>query len=74
MMDLCPHGIDLDLVWTPANPPNCQPCFNALSDELDQLELNDPEVRDAAIVLADALDKAFSDLGGEDEETQGETE
>jgi hypothetical protein len=56
MSGKCPHGIDIELVWTYADPPNCQPCFDSLSAELDELELNDPKVRDAAILLADVLD------------------
>lgn len=53
----CPHGVDIELVWTPADPPNCQPCFDSLSADLDDLELENPEVRDAAIRLADVLDE-----------------
>lgn len=61
-MTLCPHGIDIELVWTPANPPNCQPCFDTLSGELDEIELNDPVVRDAAIKLADATEAFIAAL------------
>lgn len=58
-MSQCPHGIDIELVWTPASPPNCQPCFDSLSADLDKLELDDPTVRDAAIQLADVIEKEF---------------
>lgn len=57
MTDLCPHGVDIEVVWTPADPPNCQPCFDSLAADLDDLELNDPAVRDAAITLADVIDQ-----------------
>lgn len=57
MSDLCPHGVDMELVWTPADPPNCQPCVDALSADLDTAELEDPAVRDSAIELADTIDK-----------------
>lgn len=53
--DVCPHGIDLETVWTPADPPNCPPCFFSLSAALDELEMDNPAVRDAAIRLADVL-------------------
>jgi hypothetical protein len=54
-MSLCPHGVGIELVWTPADPPNCQPCFDSLSADLDELELDEPTVRDAAIALADVF-------------------
>lgn len=54
----CPHGFTLEDAWT---PPGCPDCLAALSAELDELELDDPFVRDAAIRLQDTVERLFGD-------------